>query len=106
MTFDLDYWLGHCEGFLVDSPDGRVRIVEEVVFSSRLDRPEALSVRSTHGVSRCFVVLVDEIGAMLPSAEQIVLRARPRRAGPASPELRSRPVRFGRLERRRELSGG
>jgi hypothetical protein len=44
------YWLSTCEGFRVDSKDGRVGVVEEVRFSSS-KRPEALAVRT--GLFRC-----------------------------------------------------
>jgi hypothetical protein len=43
-AFDSDYWLCRCEGFLVDSPAGRVGVVEGARFRSRLDRPDLLAV--------------------------------------------------------------
>ena len=45
-AFDFDYRLCRCEGFRVDSPGGRVGIVEEVHFRSRIDRPDVLVVRT------------------------------------------------------------
>jgi hypothetical protein len=41
---DENYWLGHCEGFQVDGPGGRVGIVEHVVYGSRVDRPDVVAV--------------------------------------------------------------
>jgi hypothetical protein len=40
---NVDYWLRRCEGFHVDSPDGRVGFVEEVRYASRLDRPDVIA---------------------------------------------------------------
>lgn len=39
------YWLRTCEGFRVDSKDGRIGVVEEIRFSSE-KQPEALGVRT------------------------------------------------------------
>jgi hypothetical protein len=45
LGWDTDYWLCRCEGFAVEAPQGRLGIVEEVRFRSRLDRPDELLVR-------------------------------------------------------------
>jgi hypothetical protein len=41
---DGDYWLGHCEGFRVETPHGGLGIVESVVYASR--EPAYLAVTS------------------------------------------------------------
>ena len=48
------YWLSTCEGFRVESNDGRVGIVEEIRFSPN-GQPEALAVRT--GLFRTRLVL-------------------------------------------------
>lgn len=37
-SFDRDYWLAHCEGFRVESPAGRLGLVEEVVSQTATGR--------------------------------------------------------------------
>ena len=66
------YWLSTCEGFRVDSKDGRVGIVEEVRFSST-DRPEALAVRTGLFRLRLAIVPVDEVERVSPQAKRILL---------------------------------
>ena len=66
------YWLSTCEGFRVDSKDGRVGIVEEVRFSSN-DQPEALAVRTGLFRLRLAIVPVDEVERVSPQAKRILL---------------------------------
>ena len=56
----FDYWLRRCEGFRVDSKDGRVGIVEEVRLSSS-KQPEALAVRTGLFRLRLRIVPVHEV---------------------------------------------
>jgi hypothetical protein len=42
---DADHWLGRCQGFIVDGPNGSVGVVEDVVFASQQDRPDLVVVR-------------------------------------------------------------
>src|SRR5256885_16733898 len=39
-----EYWLGHCEGFKVQSPQGEVGIVESVVYATDAAQPAYLTV--------------------------------------------------------------
>ena len=97
-AFGPDYWLGHCEGFFVDSREGRVGIVEEVRFSAHPDLPEALAIRAGALGGRRVLVAVSEVEAIFVRAERIQLRGSPRLLGtePAPPagakrRLPSRP---------------
>ena len=40
-----DYWLAHCEGFRVDSPDGRLGVVE-LALADEHGEPAGLVVRA------------------------------------------------------------
>jgi hypothetical protein len=78
-TLDLDYRLCRCEGFDVDSPDGRVGVVQEVHFYSRIDRPDALAVR-TGFLGRLLMIPVDDVAEVSLRDERVVLRRVPQRS--------------------------
>jgi hypothetical protein len=71
------YWLRRCHGFRVDSPEGRVGIVEDVLYGAEYDRPSALVVRTGLLRQRLQVVAMEEVDAVYPRLERVVLRARP-----------------------------
>jgi len=68
-----DYLLGHCEGYIVEGPEGRVGFVSEVVETDDLLE---LVVEGSSGELR---VPVDAIGRFEPRAQRITLAARCRR---------------------------
>jgi hypothetical protein len=74
----FDYWLRRCDGFLVDSPQGRVGFVEEVRYASRADRPDVIAVRAGLLGRLLLIVPIDEIAEILPREERIVLQRSPR----------------------------
>jgi hypothetical protein len=77
-AFDLDYRLCRCEGFRVDSPGGHEGVVQEVHFLSRLDRPDALAVRTGLGFRRRIrLIPVDEVEEVSLGEERVVLRRAP-----------------------------
>jgi hypothetical protein len=76
-AMDIDYWLGHCQGFRVDSPEGRIGQVEDVLFRTQLQRPDTLLVRSGLLGTRLVAVPADEVEEIAPRKEQISLRRRP-----------------------------
>jgi hypothetical protein len=80
---NFDYWLRRCEGFCVDSPQGRVGFVAEVRYASRLDRPDVIAVRAGLLGRLLLVVPVGEVAEILPSEGRIVLHRSPR---PTAPE--------------------
>jgi len=75
------YWLRRCEGFRVESPNGRIGFVEEVV--GRPEQPEALLIRAGLLGARVLIVPVTEIVALIPSQERVVLRGSPQIRGSA-----------------------
>lgn len=94
-AYDSDYWLCRCEGFVVDSPAGRVGFVEGVRFRSRLDRPDLLAVRAGLLRRRRLLVPIEEVVNIVPREERLILRAAPASrksihevAGRARPALR------------------
>ncbi len=83
IAFDRDYWLCRCEGFRVESPEGRVGVVEEVRFESRHDCPDVIVVRGGLFGARQLLVPVANVDEVVPREEKVVLRAQ---SAPA-PEL-------------------
>lgn len=75
------YWLAHCEGFRVDTPEGRFGLVEAVMFRVRPDEPDALIVRAGILARRLVVVPVDDVAEVLPRRERIVLERAPEETG-------------------------
>lgn len=67
------YWLSTCEGFAVDSNDGRVGIVEEVRLSPSRE-PLALAVRTGLFRLRLLVVSVEDVQEVVPRKKRVVLR--------------------------------
>jgi hypothetical protein len=76
-AFSTDYWLGHCEGFRVDSPGGFVGIVEEVVFSDPLGGARALVVVGRRPGARRWLVAVGDVAVVQPVRERVSLDSTP-----------------------------
>ena len=72
-SFGCDYWLCHSEGFRVDTPSGRLGIVEEVRFRSRHDRPDELVVRGGIFGRRVVNVPVAQVEQVEPRTRRIAL---------------------------------
>lgn len=72
-----DYWLGHCEGYRVFGPEGRVGIVEAVLGEE--DEPRTLAVREGLFALRIVHVPIEDVVEVQPRAERIVLRSSPER---------------------------
>lgn len=89
LGWDTDYWLCRCEGFAVDTPDGRLGIVEAVRFLSRVDRPDELLVRGGILGSRSTVVKVADVVEVTPQRGRLVLGSAPRRGHPRLARLRA-----------------
>jgi hypothetical protein len=93
---DVDYWLRRCDGFRVDSPEGRVGVVREVRYASRCDRPDVIAVRAGLG-RRLLIVPVGDVAWILPGQKQVVLHRSPRpRATERPHDLRGRVQPRGR----------
>lgn len=78
----LSYWVGRCEGFRVDSPDGRFGLVEAVMFRRRPDEPDALVVRAGVLGRRLVLVPIDDVADVVPRRKRIVLSRTPDLAAP------------------------
>src|SRR5438477_3163850 len=99
-----NYWLGHCEGFKVQSPEGDVGVVESVVYAADAGRPAYLAVTGGRLLLHT---------ALVPCGDVVSIDARQTRldvqARPAQPSLRTtvanrarrvshRPRERGRME--------
>lgn len=69
------YWLRHCHGFRVDTPRGRVGIVEDVLYGAHHDRPSALAVRGGLFGRRLELVPIEEVDTIDPRRKRLVLGA-------------------------------
>ena len=74
LAFDPQYWLSRCEGFLVDSPEGAVGVVDEVV--RRMDGGvDSLAVAGGWFGRRRHLISVREVEEICPGAQRLVVRA-------------------------------
>ncbi len=72
---DDGHWLRHCHGYRVDSPRGRVGIVEDVLYGADHDRPAALAVRGGLLGRRLELIPIEEVDTIHPRRNRLVLRA-------------------------------
>ena len=72
-TFDRAYWLSHCEGFRVDSVDGRLGYVEEVRADSSDDI--VLAIRAGLLGRRIVLVSAHDVDFVVPRAERLWLHS-------------------------------
>jgi hypothetical protein len=68
------YWLSQCHGFRVDSKEGRIGIVEDVLFGADR-RPAALSVRTGLLARKLVLIPVEDVERVIPRARRVLLRA-------------------------------
>jgi hypothetical protein len=92
---DLDYWLRRCEGFRVDSPQGRVGFVEEVRYATRCDRPDVIAVRAGLLGRLLLILPVGEVAEILPREELVVLHRSPRPSATEPSHNRRRHIQPG-----------
>ena len=76
-----DYWLCRCEGFWVDSPAGRIGLVEGVRFLSRIDQPDLLEVRAGLLGRQLLLIPSDQVEEIIFAEGRLVLRETPRLRG-------------------------
>ncbi|HEY4347105.1 MAG TPA: hypothetical protein VGM80_05905 [Gaiellaceae bacterium] len=74
-TLDEDYWLGHCEGFRVESPSGKIGTVESVVYGKLSGRPEQLAVCYGTLRLRTKLIAVDDVAVIRPRDLRLRIRA-------------------------------
>lgn len=73
-SYHGNYWLHRCEGFRVDSPQGREGIVEELRFRSNAERPDSFAIRTGWLRRRLIVVPIEQVDEILPRQNRIILR--------------------------------
>lgn len=71
------YWLRHCHGFRVDSPRGRLGIVEDVLYGAERDHPSALAVRGGLFGQRLELVPIETVDRVEPSRKRLMLAGTP-----------------------------
>lgn len=69
--FDRAYWLAHCEGYRVDTADGRLGFVEEL----RSGRAPMLVIRAGRLGRRLLLVPAAEVDFIVPRAQRIWLKS-------------------------------
>jgi hypothetical protein len=73
LAFDPQYWLSRCEGFLVDSPEGAVGVVDEVL--RRMDGGvDSLAVAGGWFGRRRHLISAREVEEIRPGAQRLVVR--------------------------------
>jgi hypothetical protein len=80
-THDWDW-----RGFQVDSPDGRIGIVDFVFMDAEGARPEALAVLAGLFGRRTVIVSIDAVESVNPRRRRVMLRSPPQQ-----PEAGSSP---------------
>jgi hypothetical protein len=75
--FDRDYWLTHCEGFRVDTSEGRLGVVETVLPGEN-PYDTHLAVRAGRLGRRIVLVPLSSVAFIVPRAGRIWLRTRDR----------------------------
>jgi hypothetical protein len=78
--FDREYWLAHCEGFRVDTQQGRLGFVEAVRTDAWREEP-LLVVRAGRLGRRLLHVPASEVAFIVPRAERIWLASSVRISG-------------------------
>jgi hypothetical protein len=87
---ERDYSLCRCEGFWVESPTGRVGIVEGLRFLSRIDRPDLLEVRAGLFGRQLLLIPVEQVEGVIFAEGRLLIRDAPRLRGDQLHELLDR----------------
>ncbi len=74
-----NHLIAHCEGFRVESNEGKLGYVEEVVWAPDGSEPLALRVRSASGERGLVTMVLEGVLELHPNSELIVVRAPTRR---------------------------
>ena len=68
-----EYCLDHCEGYRVETSDGHLGFVEEVVWDPELGEPTELLIRKSHDAFGLVVVPTERVSNVRPEAEEILV---------------------------------
>jgi hypothetical protein len=88
IAFDPDYWFNRSEGFLVDSPEGAVGVVDEVVRTANGDVALLAVVGGWFGRRR-YLIHTRDVEEIRPGPQRLLVRA-----AAAPPEQGRRRRRF------------
>lgn len=69
------YWLRQCHGFWVETPGGRLGIIEDVLYEADLERASALAVRGGLFGQRVELVPVEDVDVIEPHRKRLTLDA-------------------------------
>jgi hypothetical protein len=72
---DQTYWLRHCEGFRVETRDGRLGFVEEIREGKGPEGRETLAIRVGALGRRLLLVSATEVDVIVPRAKRIWLQS-------------------------------
>jgi hypothetical protein len=72
--FDRDYWLTHCEGYRVETGEGRLGFVETVLRDENPPHDIHLAIRAGRLGRRIVLVPLSSVAFIVPRAERIWLR--------------------------------
>lgn len=75
-SWTREYWLSHCEGYRVETPDGLIGFVEEVVRPPDASEASSIKVRAGLGGRSVVVVPAAAVREIVPDAERIVIESR------------------------------
>jgi hypothetical protein len=70
---DREYWLAHCEGYRVESPGGRVGLVEEVRGGEQGGTRSLAVLAGMRGLRR-LIIPISEVDDIVPHVRRIVLK--------------------------------
>ena len=100
-----EYLLAHCESYRVESNEGQLGYVEEVIWAPDGSEPLALRVRTGFGEGGPVTIMVEDLLELDPIGERIVVRAQTGRAEPLETHGSSaRPKERARIPRRESRS--
>lgn len=100
-----EYLLAHCERYRVESNEGKLGYVEEVIWAPDGSEPLALRVRTGFGSGGVVTIVVEDVLELHPNGERIVVRAQTGRAKPPETHGSSaRPEERARIPRRESRS--
>jgi hypothetical protein len=67
----------HCRNYAVESPDGHIGTVTEVIYAFDLVTPTALAIRAGRASSRLLIIPVCELVAIQRTRHRVTLRGSP-----------------------------
>jgi hypothetical protein len=95
MAEDREFWLGHCEGFVVRAGDRLVGVVEYVRYGSSHDRPDVLCARCGTFRTRVLEVPVGDVEELDPPMETLWISEALAATPPFAPAGRALRMREG-----------